>query len=151
MYFLFKRKHRMLRSLKQEGTRRGTLAGTGGPKGRMFGESTGPVDYVPSDTPLGGNRKCTDQGVPAQRAGCSSAVRLAVRHEANLVGRLARPPSECLLSQRNKADVHSSANAGVEGSFALLGFGKGVPRGALSGRQSGYQQRGYDSLIVCRA
>jgi hypothetical protein len=25
----------------------------------MFGESTGPVDNVPSDAPLGGNRKCT--------------------------------------------------------------------------------------------
>jgi hypothetical protein len=36
----------------------------------MFGESTGPVDTVPSDTPLGGNRKCTEHGIPAQRAGC---------------------------------------------------------------------------------
>jgi hypothetical protein len=40
--FLFKRKHRMHRSLMQEGTRKGTLAGTGGQKGGMFGESTGP-------------------------------------------------------------------------------------------------------------
>jgi hypothetical protein len=87
---LFKRKHRMFRSLKQGGTRRGTLAGTGGQKGGKFGESTGPVDNVLSDTPLGGNRKCTEQGVPAQRTGCSSAVRLAVCYEANLVGRHAR-------------------------------------------------------------
>jgi hypothetical protein len=32
----------------------------------MFGESTGPVDNVPSDAPLGGNRKCTEQGVPEE-------------------------------------------------------------------------------------
>jgi hypothetical protein len=137
------------------------LAGTAGQKGGMFGESTGPVDSVPSDTPLGGNRKCTEQGVPAQRAGCSSADRvpaqragcssavcLAVRYEVNLVGRHARPPSKRLPSQRNKADVHSSANAGVERSFALLVGGDGMPRGARSGRQGGYQQRGYDSHIV---
>jgi hypothetical protein len=54
-HVLFKRKHRMHRSLKQEGTRKGTLAGTGGQKGGMFGESTGPVDNIPSDAPLGGN------------------------------------------------------------------------------------------------
>jgi hypothetical protein len=114
----------------------------------MFGESTGPVDNVPSDTPLGGNRKSTEQGVPAQRAGYSRAVRLEVRYEANMVGRHDRPPSKRLLSQRNKADVHSSANAGVERSFALLGGGDGVPRGARRGHQGGSQQRGYDSHIV---
>jgi hypothetical protein len=65
----------MHRSLKQVGTRKGTLAGTGGQKGGMFGESIGPVDKIPSDAPLGGNRQGTQQGVPAQRAGCSSAVR----------------------------------------------------------------------------
>jgi hypothetical protein len=112
----------------------GTLAETGGPKRGMFGKSTRPVDNVPSEAPLGGNRKCTEQGVPAQRAGCSSAVRLAVRNEENLVGWHARPPSERLLSQRNKANVHSSANAGVEGSFAQLGGGDGVTRGARGGR-----------------
>jgi hypothetical protein len=51
----------MFRSLKQVGTRRGTLAGTRGQKGGMFGESIGLVDNVPSDTPLGGNRQCTEQ------------------------------------------------------------------------------------------
>jgi hypothetical protein len=111
----------MHRSLKQEGTRKGTLAGTGGQKGGMFGKSTGPVDNIPSDAPLGGNWKCTEQGVPVHRAGCSSAVLLAVRNEANLVRRHARPTSKCLLSKRNKANIYSSANAGVEGSFALLG------------------------------
>jgi hypothetical protein len=55
--FLFKRKHGMFRSLKQEGTRRRTLAGTGESEGGMLGESTGPVEKVPSDAPLGGNRK----------------------------------------------------------------------------------------------
>jgi hypothetical protein len=79
----------MDRSLKQEGTRRGTLPGKGRQKGGMFGESAGPVDNIPSDAPLGGNRKCTEQGVPAQRAGFSRAFRLAVRNEANLVRRLA--------------------------------------------------------------
>jgi hypothetical protein len=39
----------MHRSLKQEGARRGTLAGTGGQKEGMFGESPEPVDNVPSD------------------------------------------------------------------------------------------------------
>jgi hypothetical protein len=107
----------------------------------MFGESTGPVDNLPSYAPLGGNTKCTEQGVPAQRAGCSSAVRLAVRYEVNLEGRHARRPSKRLLSQRNKADVHSSTNAGVERGFALLGGGDGVSRGARSGRQAGYRQR----------
>jgi hypothetical protein len=29
----------------------------------MFGESTGPGDHVPSDAPLGGNRKCSEQSV----------------------------------------------------------------------------------------
>jgi hypothetical protein len=69
----------------------------------MFGEMTGPIDNIASDAPLGGNRKCTEQGVPAQREGCSSVIRLAVRNEVNLVGRHARPTSKCLLSQRNKA------------------------------------------------
>jgi hypothetical protein len=41
----------MHRSLKQEGTQKGTLSGTAGQKGGMFGESTGPVDYIPSDSP----------------------------------------------------------------------------------------------------
>jgi hypothetical protein len=54
-YVLFKRKHRLHRSLKQEGPRKGTLARTGGQNGGMFGESTGLVDYIPSDAPLGGN------------------------------------------------------------------------------------------------
>jgi hypothetical protein len=54
-HVLFKRKNRMHRSSKQEGTRKGTLARTGGQKGGMFGESTGPVDYIRSDAPLGGN------------------------------------------------------------------------------------------------
>jgi hypothetical protein len=117
----------------------------------MLGESTGPVDIVPSHTPLGSNRKCMEQGVTAQRAGCSSAVCLAVRYEANLVGRHARPPSRRLLSQRNKSNVHSSANAGVEGSFEMPGGGDGVTRGARSGRQGGSQQQGNDCHIVCHA
>jgi hypothetical protein len=54
-HVLFKREHRMHRSSKHEGTRKGTLARTGGQKGGMLGESTGPVDYIPSDAPLGGN------------------------------------------------------------------------------------------------
>jgi hypothetical protein len=33
-------------SLKEEGTQRGTLAGIGGQKEGMFGESTGPVDSL---------------------------------------------------------------------------------------------------------
>jgi hypothetical protein len=61
----------------------------------MFGESTGPVDIVASYAPLGDNRKCTEQGVPAQTTGCSSAVRLAVRSKANLVGRHARILQTC--------------------------------------------------------
>jgi hypothetical protein len=65
------------------------------------------------------------------------------------VGRHARPPSKRLLSQRNKEYVNSSANAGAERSVALLCGGDGVPRGALSRRQGGSQQRGYDSHIVC--
>jgi hypothetical protein len=96
-------------------------------KGGMFGESTGPVDNVPSDAPLCGNRKCAEQGVTGQPTVCSGAVRVAVRNEGNLVGRHAKPPFKCLLSKRNKAIVHSSsnANAGVEGSFALRGGGDG--------------------------
>jgi hypothetical protein len=62
------------------------------------------------------------------------AVRLAVCNEANLVRRHVRPTSKCLLSQRNKSNVYSSANAGVEGSFALLGGGYGMTRGASDGR-----------------
>jgi hypothetical protein len=58
-FLLFKRKHRMYWSLKQEGTRRGKLAGTGGQKGDMFWESTGPVDNFPSDAPLGGKASTT--------------------------------------------------------------------------------------------
>jgi hypothetical protein len=68
-----------------------------------FGEPTGPVDNVPSDAPLGGNRKCTERGVPAQRAGCCTAVRLAVHNEANLVGR-SLPCGPLFLSQR---PIHS--------------------------------------------
>jgi hypothetical protein len=64
----------MQRSLKQDGTRRWTLAGAGGQKGGMFGESTGPFDNIPSDAPVGGNRKSTEQVVPAQRAGCSTSM-----------------------------------------------------------------------------
>jgi hypothetical protein len=109
----------------------------------------GPIDNAPRDTPLGGNRNCTEQGVPTKRARYSSAVRLAVRYEENLVGSHARPPSTRLLSQQNKVNVHSRANAGVEGSFALLGSDDSVARGARSGRQDGSQQRGYDSHIVC--
>jgi hypothetical protein len=63
----------MFRSLKLEGTRRVTLAGTGRQKGGMLGESIGPVDNGARDTRLGGNRKCMKQGVPVQRAGCSSS------------------------------------------------------------------------------
>jgi hypothetical protein len=146
----FKQKYRMHRSLKQGGTRRGTLnfAGTGGQKEGLFGESTGPVDNVPSDAPLGGNRKCTEQSVPAPSTGCSGAVRLAVRNEVDLVGLYTRPPSKCLLSQRNKANIHSSANASVEGIFALLGGRDGVTRGARSGGEDGSQQRRHDSNIV---
>jgi hypothetical protein len=67
--FLFIRaKAQNVRSLKQQGTRRGTLPGTGGQQEGKFGESTGSVDNVPSDIPLVGNRNCTEQGVPAQRA-----------------------------------------------------------------------------------
>jgi hypothetical protein len=47
----------------------------------VFGWSTGSVDNSPSDAPLGGNRKCTEQGIAAQSAGCSVAVHLAVRNE----------------------------------------------------------------------
>jgi hypothetical protein len=112
----------------------------------MLGESTGPFDNIPSDAPLCGNRNCTKQGVPAQRA-----VRLAVHYEANLVGHHAIPPSKLLLSQRNKANVHSSANASVEGSLALLCGGDGVTRGARSGRQGESQQRGSDIHIVSNA
>jgi hypothetical protein len=96
------------------------LTGTARQKRGMFGESTSPVDNVPSDAPLCGHRNCTEQGVLGQRVECSNAVRLAVRNEANLVGH-ARPPSKLLLNQGNKANVHSSANAGVDGSFAQLG------------------------------
>jgi hypothetical protein len=117
----------------------------------MFGESTGPVDNVPSDAPLGGNRKCTEQSVPAPNTGCSGAVRLAVRNEADLVGRHSRPPSKRLLSQRNKSNIHSSANASVEGSFALLGGRDGVTRGARRGGQDGSQQWRHDSNIVSDA
>jgi hypothetical protein len=39
---------------------REALAGIGGRKRGIFGESIGPVDNVPSDAPLDGNRKCTD-------------------------------------------------------------------------------------------
>jgi hypothetical protein len=66
---LFKRQYRMHRSLKQEGTRRVQLTGTGRQKGGMFRESTGPVDNVPSDAPLCGNRNRTEQGVPGQPSG----------------------------------------------------------------------------------
>jgi hypothetical protein len=49
---LFKRRYRMLMTLQQEGTQRVKPTGTGRQKGGMFGESTGPVDNVPSDAPL---------------------------------------------------------------------------------------------------
>jgi hypothetical protein len=88
---------------------------------------------------LGGNRRCTEQSVPAPSMGCSGAVRLAVRNEADLVGRHTRPPSKRLLSQRIKANIHSSANASVKGSFALLGGRDGVTRGARGGGQDGSQ------------
>jgi hypothetical protein len=66
----------MHRSLKQEGTGKGTLnlAPTGGLKGCMFGESTGPVDNIPSDVPLGGNRKCTEHGIPVVNPTLNSLV-----------------------------------------------------------------------------
>jgi hypothetical protein len=40
------------------------LTGTGRRKRGMFGETTGPVDNVPSDAPLCDNRKRTEQGAP---------------------------------------------------------------------------------------
>jgi hypothetical protein len=52
----------------------GHQLGQWGQQGGMLGESTGPVDSTPSDDPVGGNRKCTEHGVPAQGAECSSAV-----------------------------------------------------------------------------
>jgi hypothetical protein len=103
--------YRMHRFLKQKGTRKVKLSGTGKQKGGLFGESTGPVDNVPSDAPLRGNRKCTDQGVSGQPTGCSSAVRLAVRNEGDQVGSHARPLTKCLLIKRNKQDVKCSALA----------------------------------------
>jgi hypothetical protein len=63
-----------------------------------------------------------------------SAVRLAVRNVENLVRRHARPTSKCPLRQQNKANVYSSENADVEGSFAVPGGGDGVTRGASGGR-----------------
>jgi hypothetical protein len=141
----------MQRSLKQEGTRRGTLAGIWGQKEGMFGKSKGLVDNVPSDVPLGSNRKRTEQSVPAPSTGCSSAVRLVVRNEADLVGRHTRPPPKRLLSQRNKANIHSSADASVEGRFPLLGGRDGVTRGARGGGQDVSQQRIHDSNIVSDA
>jgi hypothetical protein len=50
----------------------------------MFGESTGLVDNVPIDAPLGGNRKCTEQGVPVQRARVRSAWRSEMRQIVDL-------------------------------------------------------------------
>jgi hypothetical protein len=126
-------------SLKQEDARRAKLNGTGMQNGGMFGESNGPVDNVPSDSFLSGKRKCTEQSVPGQPTGCSSAVCLAVCNGGKLVEQHARPSSECLLSKRNKANVHSSADAGVEGIFALLGGGDGVTRGTRGGAQDGPQ------------
>jgi hypothetical protein len=58
----------------------------------MFGESTGPVvnnfqsDAPLSRCPLGGTRKCKEQGDPGQTTGFSRAVRLAIRKEANVAG-----------------------------------------------------------------
>jgi hypothetical protein len=49
------------------------------------------------------------------------------------------------------ANIHSSANASVEGSFALLGGRDGVIRGARGGGQDGSQQRRHDSNIVSDA
>jgi hypothetical protein len=47
------------------------------------------------------------------------------------------PLSKCLLSKRNKANDHTSATAGVEGSFALLGGDDGVNRETRGGGQDG--------------
>jgi hypothetical protein len=104
----------MHRSLKQGGTWRVTLTGTERQKTGMFGESTCPVDNVPSDAPLCGNKKRTEQGVPGQPSAYSSVIRLAVRNEGNLMGRHARPPSKFLLTKRNKVNVHRSAHARVD-------------------------------------
>jgi hypothetical protein len=113
--------------------------GHGGKKGACLG-SRPDRSIMSRAIPLGYYRKYAGQGVPAQRAGCSSAVRLAVRNEANLVARHARPPSERLLSQRNKASVHSSANTGVEGCSELFGGGDGVTWSVRGGGQDGFQQ-----------
>jgi hypothetical protein len=56
----------MHRSLKQEDTWKGTLARTGGQKVGMFGESTGLVDNIPSDAPLG----CKSSGTPLEILSC---------------------------------------------------------------------------------
>jgi hypothetical protein len=50
-------------SLKQEGARRMKLTRAE----RQNWGTTGPVDNVPSDAPMGGNRKCTEQGVPVTK------------------------------------------------------------------------------------
>jgi hypothetical protein len=69
-----------------------------------------------------------------------------LRKKRNLVGHIARPPSKRLVDQRNKADVYSSENVGVLGSFALLGGGDGVTRGACRGGQDGSQQLGIHTV-----
>jgi hypothetical protein len=126
------------RSLKQEGTRRGILGGTWGQKGGMFGKSTRPVNNVPSDTP-GLLQKVRGTGRSGTKGGVLQRGPLG-RNEANLVARHARPPSERLLSQRNKASVHSSANTGVEGCSELFGGGDGVTWSVRGGGQDGFQQ-----------
>jgi hypothetical protein len=58
-FILFKGTRRIHETLRQQGTRRERLSGTGEQKGVMFGELTGQVKNVASDAPLGGNGKCT--------------------------------------------------------------------------------------------
>jgi hypothetical protein len=121
--------------LKQVGTRRVKLFGTGRQKRDMFREC--------------GNRNSTELDVLGQPAACSSAARLAVRNEGNLVERHARIPSKCLLSKRNKANFHCSTNAGVERSSALLGGGDGGTRCTRGRGQEEPQYRGYNSHVLC--
>jgi hypothetical protein len=140
----------MHRSLIHEGTRRGKIAGK---RGRTVACSGSRPDrsIMSRAILLRVATESTRNRAYRNIGRCSSAVRLAVRKEENLAGRHARPPSKPLMCQRNKANIHSTANAGLERSCAQLGGGDGVTRGARSGRQSGSQQRGYDSYIVCHA
>jgi hypothetical protein len=84
----------------------------------MLWESTGPVDNILSDAPLGGNGEFTESGVPAQCAGYSGAVLLAVRIEAFPVGLDARPPSKRFMGQRNKEFVQSNHSNEVYSGLA---------------------------------